>query len=81
MFRSRAVSTSKGIIINNLISCHRKYIAYGIGDFHFTWKKIPKYLVVTFKINDELNLKSVLKRIASKFKVFNFYLCNNVIET
>ena len=34
-----------------------------------------------FKINGELNLKNVLKRIASKFKVFYFYLCNNVIET
>ena len=52
---------------------------YGIGSFHFTWKKIAKYFVVNFKINGELNLKSVLKRVASKFKVFN--LCNNVIET
>ena len=42
MFRSLAVSTSKGIIINNLISCHRKYITYGIGSFHFTWKKNSK---------------------------------------
>ena len=41
-FRSRAVSTPKGIIINNLISCHRKYITYGIGSFHFTWKKHSK---------------------------------------
>ena len=37
--------------------------------------------MVNFKINGALNLKSVLKRVASKFKVFNFYLCNNVIET
>ena len=37
--------------------------------------------MVNFKINGEFNLKSVLKRIASKFKVFNFYLSNNVIET
>ena len=44
-------------------------------------KKIPKYFVVNFEINGELNLKSVLKWVASKFKVFNFYLCNNVIET
>ena len=44
-------------------------------------KKIPKYFVVNFEINGELNLKSVLTRVASKFKVFNFYLCNNVIET
>ena len=40
MFRSRAVSTSKVIIIHNLISCHRKYITYGIGRFHFTWESI-----------------------------------------
>ena len=37
--------------------------------------------MVNFKINCEMNLKSVLKRIASKFKVFNIYICNNVIET
>ena len=42
MFRSWTVSTSKGIIINNLISCHRKYITSGIGSFHFTWKKNSK---------------------------------------
>ena len=79
MFRSRTVSSSKGIIINNSISRHRKYITYGIGSFHFTWEKNSK--VVNFEINGKLNLKSVLKRVASKFKVFNFYLCNNVIET
>ena len=56
-------------------------MTYGIGSFHFTGKKILKYFVVNFKINGELNFKSVLKRVASKFKVFNFYLCNNVIET
>ena len=44
-------------------------------------KKIPKYFVVNFKINCEFNLKNILKPIASKFKVFNFYLCNNVIDT
>ena len=37
--------------------------------------------MVNFEMNCELNLKSVLQRVASKFKVFNFYLCNNVIET
>ena len=37
--------------------------------------------MVNFKINGELNLKSVLKRVATKLKVFNFYLCKNVIET
>ena len=36
-------------------------------------KKIQKYFVVNFKINGELNLKSVLKWVASKFKVLNFY--------
>ena len=81
MFRSRTVSSSTGIIINNLISYHRKYITYGIGSFHFTWEKNPKYFVVNFEINGELNLKSVLKRVASKFKVLNCYLFNNVIET
>ena len=37
--------------------------------------------MVNLKLNGELNLKSVLKPVASKFKVFTFYLCNNVIET
>ena len=60
MFRLRTVSTSKGIINNNLISFHRKYITYGIGSFHFRklGKKIPKYFVVNFEINGELNLKT-----------------------
>ena len=44
-------------------------------------KKIPKYFVLNFEINGESKLKSVLKRVASKFKVLNFYLCNIVIET
>ena len=37
--------------------------------------------MVNLKINGELNLKSVLKRVALKFKIFNFSLHNNVIET
>ena len=37
--------------------------------------------MVNFKINGELNLKSALKWVDPKFKVFNSYLCNNVIET
>ena len=44
-------------------------------------RKIPKYFVVNFKINCGFNLKSVLNPIASKFNVFNFYLCNNIIDT
>ena len=59
----------------------RKYLAYTSEAFILLGKKIPKYFVVNFNINCECNLKSILKPIASKFKVFNFYLCNNVIDT